>query len=307
MKKIALFLALVLLLAGCSDYQAASQQVTAMGTQMEWFVVGKDAEAASDALKTLIEKMDEQWSPRYINSIPSQLNDSGAVLEMEHIRFLDQLEDIGRRAEGAYSPKMHSVIAAWGFVDGNHQVPTQEQIQSAMMDEKWNVASAMKGFTARKAVALLETMQVERAMLYLGSTVQTFGWQKDGAPWQIEIADPVSGEPAGQVAVNGSWTISTAGGYQCSFEKNGIWYHHLLDPRTGIPAESDLASVTVISQDGVVADAMAAALYVLGLEDAIELWRESEDFEAVFILHDGSIQVTAGVTFSGAEVTKLEK
>ena len=61
----------------------------------------------------------------------------------------------------------------------------------ALLEEQWNVAAVMKGYTARKAVALLETMQVDRAILYLGSTVQTFG--RDQA-WEIAIPNPAGGE-----------------------------------------------------------------------------------------------------------------
>lgn len=304
MKKVALFLALVLLLTGCAGNQTAGHQVTAMGTQMEWAVSGKDANGAVDAIKTLIEEMEAEWSPMHINSIPSQLNDSGAVLNMDHIRFLDELTAISQRTNGAYSPQIHALLALWGFVDGKHQVPSQEQVRDALLEEQWNVAAVMKGYTARKAVALLETMQVDRAILYLGSTVQTFGADQS---WEIAIPNPAGGEALGQVAVNGAWAISTAGGYQRGFENNGKWYHHLLDPCTGMPAESDLAAVTVICKDAVLADAMASALFVMGMEEAISLWRGSEDFEAVFILADGSIRVTAGVEFSGADATRIEK
>ena len=309
MKRIALYLAIFMLfLSGCGK-QAPKQNCTvdAMGTTIEVVIMGKEEEAAEAAVVSLIKELEARWSYANINSIPSQMNDDGTVLYMEDIRFLDQVEALTVRANGNFAYMMGGVVDLWGFVDGNYRVPTQQELEIALAEEKWNVDAAMRGYTGRRIVELLKTMDVDRGVVHMGSHVQTYGDNVNGSPWNISIANPKGGNPVGAVTVQGSMAVVTAGGYLHSFEKDGVTYHDILDPSTGMPARSGLASVTVICEDGVVADVLSRAMYVMGLEAAMEFWKGSDDFEAVFILEDGSVYATQGVKLSGCDFQTISR
>ena len=308
MKKIAICLALVmLLLAGCNQRGPESRTILSMDTVMDISVWGEDQVTAADQLEKLIRDLDARWSATNVDSVTSQMNDQGTILYMEDIRFLDQVEDLSERTDGAFDHMLHSVISLWGFLDGDYRVPTAEELEIALNEEKWNLGAVVKGYTGRRAVELLKTLNVDRAVLNLGGNVQTYGTKADGSPWIIGIQNPAGGNYVGTVSVTGTMAVVTSGDYQRYFEKDGVVYHHILDPKTGMPANNGLRSVTVICEDGVVADALSTALYVMGLEAAADFWRESDDFEAVFILSDGSIYATEGANLSDCDFEVIRR
>lgn len=300
MKKTAIILVLILLLSGCASHQVENRTLFAMDTVMEISIWGEDRILAVDEVEKLIRELEQQWSATLPESMLSRL-DEDTVLQGEDLRFMEQVESLSKQTNGAFDPRLGSLIRAWGFLDGNYRVPTAEERQSALRKKEWNLGAVVKGYAGRRAVELLEAMDVDRAILNLGGNVQTYGQKEDGSPWIVGIQNPNGGDPVGTVSVNGTCAVVTSGDYQRYFEKDGVKYHHILDPGTGMPADSGLVSVTVISKDGVLADAMSTALMVVGLEDAIDLWRSRDDFEAVLILSDGSIYATEGAHLNGCE------
>ena len=96
--------------------------------------------------------------------------------------------------------------------------------------------------------------------------------------------------------------VSTSGSYERYFERDGVRYHHILDPKTGYPAESGLVSVTVVCDDGFLSDALSTACFVLGYEKSLPLL-EKYGARAVFVFNDKSVRVTGSL----ADSFELEK
>lgn len=303
MKRLLCVILICALLTGCSWFeQSADVDFWCMDTYMNVKIWGGPADSAAQEIQDMMNALHTTWSAANEQSLLGKLNVGMEVeLTEEEATILDRAEALSLRTNGAFNPKMRAVSRAWGFYNLAYRVPEQAEIDAALAQEQWDLGAAMKGYAGQKAAALLEAMKVDRAILSLGGNIQTFGDKPDGSAWQIAIQNPYGEDALGIISVYGTKSVITSGSYQRFFEANGQRYHHILDPETGYPADSGLISVTVIGTDGMTCDALSTALFVMGLEEGSDFWRQSDDFEAVFVTEDGRIYATEGVSLSGCE------
>lgn len=300
MKKLMCLFLACLMLTGCG---AKTFELTnfRMNTVISLKLWGSDAEEAARAVDDMIRELEADLSTTG-GFVMNWLNEGrGTPPDEAQQALLEEIEAISHRTGGAFNPHLRSLSLAWGFYHEQYRVPTQAEIDAALADPKWDLGAALKGHAGDCAVEILDEYDVDCAMLNLGGNVQTYGEKPDGSPWQVGIQSPDGGEHLGVIAVEGTMAVVTSGDYQRYFEENGVKYHHILDPETGFPANSGLRSVTVICKRGLVADCLSTALFVMGLEEGARFWRQSDDFEAVFVAHDGKIYATEGASLSGCE------
>lgn len=310
MKRLLCIVLAVMLLGGCTAPEKKTQQtVFCMDTVMDVQLWGEDAEIGTARVISQLTTLEKHWSATDPEAVLYQLNHGNNQYQWnaEEIALLAEIEALSARTGGAFDPKLRAVVELWNFTAEDPAVPTGGQIAAALRESQWDLGGALKGYAGRECVRLLSELEIHRAILNLGGNVQTFGEKPDGTPWQIAIQNPNGGGHLGVVSVTGTMAVVTSGDYQRYFELNGVRYHHILNPETGYPADTGLSSVTVISQDGLVADALSTALFVMGLAAGTELWRQSGDFEAVFVLKDGSIAATEGVALSGCKYEVIRR
>lgn len=242
---------------------------------------------------------------------------SGSFAASEELRNL--ISAARRGAEetgGAFDPTLFQVKRLWAAAEEKGSLPDEAELASALALRGWeklgfspdggifkgdgqmiDPGGVAKGWITERLLKTLEAADgIRYAVVSVGGNVGVFGEKPDGQPFEVAIRDPA--DPArvlGTVRVPGGSIVSVSGNYERYYEIGGQRYGHILDPGTGMPADSGLLSTVVICSDGARADVLSTALFVLGAEKGMELWREAEiPFEAIFI-SDGTASVTPGL------------
>jgi len=321
MRKILIvFAVLTLLLSGCGsreDNTASTRYLTTMDTVMTLTAYGPNREDGLDKAQAEILALNAALSTGLPDSEISRLNESGsAALSPEPLALLERALELYDSTGGLFDPTVYPLVKLWGFYDKNYYVPTAAELSEALSrvgaahirvsgstvtlgeDRQIDLGGIGKGYASQRACEILREVGVSSALLSLGGNVQCLGSKPDGSDWNIGIRDPwQDGELYAAVKISDKAVI-TSGGYERYFEDpaTGTVYRHILDPRTGCPAESGLSSVSIVTADGTLGDGLSTALYVMGLEEAADYWRaHSQEFEAILIADDGTLYATEGL------------
>ena len=325
MKRVLPFLCCLLFLAGCTAAPDAAEpaqaQFFSMDTVMSIRVYSEGGEDALQAARQEIEGLDKLLSRTDPDSQISLLNShagDGTLVSLDDqvVQLLSFAKSVSQLVPGCFDITIAPVMDAWGFTTEERHVPSDQDLAAAMAlvdsgkltgEEAASAArraqagmevdlgAVAKGFAAGRADAVLREQGGTSALLDLGGNVTTIGSKLDGSAWQVAVKDPQNTSEALCVLSLEDQTASTSGGYERYFEENGQTYHHIIDPETGYPADSDLLSVTVISSDPMLADALSTTLFVAGPEEALDFWRSREDFELVLCTQDNRVIVTEGL------------
>lgn len=309
-----------LMLAGCSAQTSAeessqSREVYAMDTVMTLEAYGQNADAALDAAVAEIERLDALWSIASSDGEIAQLNaEKQITASADTLALLTRAKEISAATDGLFSTTIAPLMEAWGFTSGDYRVPDEAELSALLAhvddeeiaiadstvtipaDAKVDLGGIAKGFTSARVMEIFRENGVENGILSLGGNVQTLGTKPDGSLWRVGLQDPADERALFATLELADKAVITSGAYERNFEQNGITYHHIIDPRTGYPAESGLSSVTIVSDDGTLADGLSTALFIMGKEAAVEFWRSHrDDFDMVLLADDGAVTVSAGI------------
>lgn len=296
MKLLPLFRLLpLLLLAGClkMSHPAHSERIHAFGTIIEVTLVDQkrqEAIASIQQIRELFEQLHKDWHAW--NKGPLQdINQALAEGKTHEVPApllpLIQLSIPLAKASGhLFNPAIGQLIDLWGFQGkpgACDRLPSQIQIQALvnknprMTDLKLNgkqisstnpavkldFGGVGKGYGIDLAMERLKSLGAEHAIINAGGDLRAIG-SRDGRPWRIGVKHP-DGSILGSIEVQGDESVFTSGYYERYYECNGKKYHHIIDPRSGLPATGS-TQVTVIHADAAKADAVATALFIAGPE-----------------------------------------
>lgn len=331
MRIFALLSALALLTAcGGARETEEERQLLAMDTVISLRVFGRentvqDAEEEIRRLEVLLSRTDPDSALSRLNRSAGQMTEA----EEELCRLLKTAGDWSRETGGAFDITVAPVMDAWGFTTDARQVPGEAELAESLSrvgaehvrvgedgasvwldpGTELDLGGIAKGYAADCLWALFRDAGSSRGCTSLGGNVLVWGTRPDGNPWRIGIQDPAYPDQqrfVGVLSLEDSFAV-TSGSYQRYFEQNGVKYHHILDPKTGFPADSGLVSVTVTAPTdpeaapgtpgtGTMCDALSTALFVMGEARALEFWRQSGGaFQLILVTEDGRVVCTAGL------------
>ncbi|MDX2088473.1 MAG: FAD:protein FMN transferase [Kofleriaceae bacterium] len=297
----------------------------AMGTVVTVFLWTDDeakAAKAADAVFTEMKRLDgvmTTWTPdSEVSRINQAAGDKPVAVSAETYAVIERAHDISRRTKGVFDITVGAYKGLWKFdEDMDGTLPDPAEVKKRLANVGWKqlvldpkkrtvflkkqgmsitLGGIAKGYAVDKCVELLHKQGFVDFMVQAGGDMYVSG-KKGPTPWVVGIRDP-RGAPDAMFALAPveNHSFSTSGDYERGFVKDGVRYHHILDPRTGHPARAS-RSVTVRAKDAFTADAWSKVLFILGYKESLELIKREKltDFEVVWVDDKNAVHMTEGI------------
>lgn len=291
-----------------------------MGTVVQMRVYGSNAQEVIDNSFDRLREIENEMSTTIASSEISKINSHPG----ENVKVNDDTYMVIKKAveyanltNGRFDPTVGPLVKLWGIGTEDARVPAEDEIKEALklINYQWidlddgqmtvmlkkqgmslDLGAIAKGYAADEVKKIVKDSRVESAYVNLGGNVLVIGEKPDGTPWKIGIQDPRynRGNVMASIDVRDK-TLVTSGNYERYFEKDGVIYHHILDPDTGYPTDSGLLSCTIVTTDSFDADALSTSVFILGPAKGLELIEEIDDVEVILITKDLGIILSSGI------------
>ena len=312
---------LALLLTGCAaqdDPAPAGEKVSGVGYYFDTVVTLTLYGAPEGLLDTLWQecgRYEHLLSHTVSGSDVDRINRAGGEtvqVDPETWAILQRATEISRLTDGAFSVTIAPLSTLWDFTGDTPRMPDDAQRFAALplVDDtrlvlgedntvtlpegmSIDLGGIAKGYIADRLSEMVRG-KVSGATLNFGGNVYALGNAPGAEGFNIGIAHPQSPDQAIAAIRVTDRSVVTSGTYQRCFEKDGKTYHHILDPRTGLPAETGLVSASIVAESSMTADALATACIALGEEDALRLL-DAMGYDGLLIREDMTIVTTPGL------------
>jgi len=324
---VSVVLGLVALLVGCAGFPMQSEPVVVKRAQMQMgtlvsitVVAGNEAvaHAAATAGFAEIRRLEELLSTWISTSELSRVNASAGIkpihVSTETLTVVHRAMQAAEMTDGGFNIAIGPAVEAWSVTDGQ-RIPEESELdalrplvelqavhvdvrkQTIYLDKagmRIDVGGIGKGYAADQAVEALRRAGAIAGVVALSGDIKTFGRLPGGKMFPVGIQHPrKDGLVLAWIDLQDE-AISTAGDYERFFERDGVRYHHILDPRTLQPARS-CQSVTVVAREGIWADGLDTGIFVMGSESGMQLVEALPDVEAIIVDHEGHVHVSSGL------------
>jgi FAD:protein FMN transferase len=277
-----------------------------------------DAQAAATAGFAEIHRLEELLSTWIPTSELSRVNALAGVMPVpvshDTMTVVQGAIQVAELTDGGFNIAIGPAVDVWNVIEGRrvptgseldalrhmvdlHAVHVDAQTQTIFLEKagmRIDVGGIGKGYAADQAVAVMKKAGALAGIVALSGDIRTFGRLPGGGKFPVGIQHPrKEGEVLAFIDLEDE-AISTAGDYERFFEREGVRYHHILNPRTLQPARG-CQSVTVIAREGIWADGLDTGIFVMGAELGMQLVEVLPEVEAIIVDHEGSVHVSSGL------------
>ena len=292
-----------------------------MGTLVSITAVGESHHSANEAVRAgfqeikRLERLLSTWiSESELSRVNAEAGRKPVLVSPETMTVVRTSLQIAELTDGAFNIAIGPAVDAWN-ISAEPRLPTTEELAALkplvdvqyIQTDVWrrtihlqkagmriDVGGIGKGYAADQAVLVMKKAGAMAGVVALSGDIKTYGRLANGAAFPVAIQHPrKEGEILAEIDLHEE-AISTAGDYERFFEKDGVRYHHILDPQTLQPARG-CQSVSVIAKEGLWADGLDTAIFILGPERGMELIEHLDDVEAIIVDQSGRILVSSGL------------
>lgn len=306
-----LIIGLLFLSNSLSAQQFTSTKVISlMGSRFEIITVKNDRsvreEAISSAINEIkrIENLISSWKP---NSETSQINAKAGIeplqISQELFDLIERAIKVSKLTDGAFDISFASIDHLWTFDGKEMKMPDSLLIRGSIGKINFNniilngenrtvflkekgmkigFGAIGKGYAANKAKLVMQGFNIENGLINAGGDLIAWGNQENGDPWKIGIADPAKEKEFIAWLNVSNMSVVTSGNYEKYVIIDGKKYGHIIHPKTGYPVEG-IKSVTLLSPDAELSDALATSVFVMGVKDGLELVNRLKNVECIVV------------------------
>ncbi|MCM2302751.1 MAG: FAD:protein FMN transferase [Flavobacteriaceae bacterium] len=293
-----------------------------MGSRFEITVVAENEVQSSNYIQIAvdeivrIEKLISEWDP---NSQVSEINRQAGLkaikVDQELFDLIKRSIQISKLTQGAFDISFASMDKIWKFDGSMKSMPTSDEIkksvakigfQNIILDEvnstvflknegmKIGFGAIGKGYAADKTKKLMIDLNVKAGIINASGDLNSWGKQPNGESWKVGITNPLNKEKVFSWLPIDNSAVVTSGNYEKFVEFDGVRYTHIINPKTGYPV-TGLNSVTIFSQSAELADALATAVFVMGLETGLDFINQLKNIECVIIDSNNKIHQSKNI------------
>ena len=319
-KKVTLFLLSITFVS--FGQMTHKRKLSMLGSPLEITVVAKDTIQGNQYIDLAItevkriEYLISDWIPStQISQVNKNAGSKPVKVDKEVFDLVGRAIKVSQITSGAFDISYASMDKIWKFDGSMKAMPTEEAIKKSVskigykniiLDSKeqtiflknegmkLGLGGIGQGYIADKVKELLFSKGCNSGIVNVSGDINAWGRQQDGNPWTVGIVNPLNKNKVFATFPLEDSAVETSGNYEKYVIFNGIRYSHIIDPRTGYPAQG-VVSVSVFAKQTEIADALATGIFVMGVDVGIDLVNQLKGVECIMVDDKGKIHSSKGI------------